>query len=198
MLFLLACASSPLWTAQERTTLFESSSNYWTYVRWGDIGHASQYLSTAEQRNAVASFSTAPPWRMTDVVVLSAEVGPLLPKELRPRSREGTVLVKVEHYDERSGKVNSAISSNSGRKKRDAGRLMGRWPGAPEESGNQSGSHSRAKERDWVRGWHPTSSMPTVTVCIWASWPSATAYTSMSPTCSGAQVQLPSPCTSQG
>lgn len=105
MLFLLACASSPLWTAQERTTLFESSSNYWTYVRWGDIGHASQYLSTAEQRNAVASFSTAPPWRMTDVVVLSAEVGPLLPKELRPRSREGTVLVKVEHYDERSGKV---------------------------------------------------------------------------------------------
>jgi hypothetical protein len=108
LLLWLGCAASPLWTAQDRATLADSASHYWTYVRWGDLGHATVYLSTAEQRTAVANFSAAPPWRITEAEVLSAEVGSLLPKDLRPRSREGTVLVRIERYDERVGKVESS------------------------------------------------------------------------------------------
>ena len=107
-MLLFGCATSPIWTVQDRTTLAESASQYWTYVRWGDLPHAAQYLSTAEQRLAVASFSASPPWRMTDAQVLSAEVGALLPKENRPRSREGTVMVRIERYDERVGKVETS------------------------------------------------------------------------------------------
>lgn len=108
LLFLLGCAASPLWTAQDRATLSESAAQYWTYVRWGDLSHAAQYLSSAEQRTAIANFSAAPPWRMTDVQVLSAEVSELLPKDARPRSREGTILVRIERYDERTGRVEAS------------------------------------------------------------------------------------------
>lgn len=108
LLLLLGCAASPLWTAQDRATLSDSASQYWTYVRWGDLGHAAEYLATAEQRTAVANFVTNPPYRITDVQVISAEVGSLLPKELRPRSREGTILVHIERYEDRKGKVEAS------------------------------------------------------------------------------------------
>jgi len=107
MLFLLmACtALSPWKTAQDRAGLAEAATTYWTSIRWGDALHASVFLESPEQRTQLARFMADPPWRMTDVQILSAEVGNPLPKEEHPLKREGIVLVRLEYYSTRIGKV---------------------------------------------------------------------------------------------
>ena len=104
--FFLACAMHSQWkTSHDRADLAESASSYWTYVRWGDAGKASLFLDSAAQRTQLATFCADPPWRITDVVVVSAEVGEPFSKEEHPITRDGTVIVRMEHYDERIGRV---------------------------------------------------------------------------------------------
>lgn len=107
MIWLLsACVmDGPFFMAQERLGLAESARDYWAFVRWGEANRAGRFLESPQQRAALASFVATPPWRFSDVELLQTDVGAALPKEQRPRIREGTVMVRIEYYNERVGRV---------------------------------------------------------------------------------------------
>ena len=90
----------------DRRLLGTAAEDYWTSVRWNDVSGAGAYLGTADERIKLAKALSEPILRITDVRVLTVEVG-----ETKPDAavrREGTVLVKVESYDIAGVALNSS------------------------------------------------------------------------------------------
>lgn len=122
---LLGCATkmmdSPFMMAQERQGLAASAQDYWVFVRWGEANRAGHYLESPLHRSALAAFVAEPPWRFSNVEILQTDVGTVLDKEQRPRTREGTVMVRIEYFDERIGNVEKTTFEQSWVKE------YGRW-----------------------------------------------------------------------
>ena len=109
-LLLLVTACSPaarmkMKERQDTKTLGEAANAYWLALRWNDAGGAASFLETADQKLLLGRVFADPQLRLTDVSVVQVVVGEELPEERTPEKREGVVVVRVESYDIRRGKV---------------------------------------------------------------------------------------------
>lgn len=93
---------------RDTTTLAAAANDYWLALRWNDPGGASLFLETPEQRVKLGRLVSAPTVRITDAAVVQVVVGPELPEERRPETREGIVVVRIEGYDIRRNRLDVA------------------------------------------------------------------------------------------
>lgn len=82
----------------DHVALTKTSDAYWYALRWNDAETAAQAWSDPTARMTVTRMVTDPELRLTDFAVLKVEVGPTLPLERAPVTREGVALVRVEGY----------------------------------------------------------------------------------------------------
>ncbi|MDP2305210.1 MAG: hypothetical protein Q8P18_04205 [Pseudomonadota bacterium] len=109
-LFLLFTACSPavrlkMKERQDTGTLAAAVNDYWLKVRWNDPGGAAAFLETPEEKLKLGRLLSDPQIRMTDVSVVQVVVGDELEEARLPETREGVVVVRIEGYDVRRGRL---------------------------------------------------------------------------------------------
>lgn len=90
---------------RDTRTLAEASAEYWSALRWNDIGVASRYLETPAEQLKLGSAIGAPRVKLTEAAVAQVVIGDPLPNDRLPETREGTAVVRVEAYDVVSGRA---------------------------------------------------------------------------------------------
>lgn len=98
---LLGCAALkiPLLEEQDSRSFSTAASEYWRALRWGDPAAAAKYLEDPAQRLQLGRALGEGRYKLTDVEVVQVVLGDALPREARPDTRTGVVLVKVESMD---------------------------------------------------------------------------------------------------
>ncbi|MES2643770.1 MAG: hypothetical protein V4850_30060 [Myxococcota bacterium] len=108
VLLMAACSPAVRLKMKERRdtgTLATAVNDYWLSVRWNDPGGAAAFLETPEEKLKLGRLLADPRVRMTDVSVVQVVVGDELEEARLPETREGIVVVRIEAYDVRRGRV---------------------------------------------------------------------------------------------
>jgi hypothetical protein len=90
---------------RDTRTLGEAANAYWLAVRWNDVGTASAYLATPEEKLRLGKIVGQPRVRITDVSVVQIVIGEPLPAARLPVTRDGVAVVRIDSYDELSGRA---------------------------------------------------------------------------------------------
>src|SRR3954469_8865037 len=95
-LFLLSCTRVQITQMHEKrdvANLGLAASAYWDALRWNNIGGATAFIQTPEERLKLGSQLSEPKVRITDADVLQVEVGEELGDDRLPECREGVARI---------------------------------------------------------------------------------------------------------
>lgn len=90
---------------RDKRSLGEAADAYWLAVRWNNVPAVSAFLSEGADQLKVARMMADGRTHYTETRLLQVVLGPEFEKDKQPELREGTVLVRVEGYDNSGTKL---------------------------------------------------------------------------------------------
>ncbi len=102
MLPLAACTRAQIEQMHElrdKRSLGEAADAYWLAVKWNNVGGVSGFLTDGADQLRVARMIADGRVHYTETRLLQLVLGPELEKDRQPELREGTVLIRVEGYE---------------------------------------------------------------------------------------------------